>query len=69
MNEKEILFLYIFYCNINFLIMLYLIFCYYYRIRLDDFFLDIILLGAGLISLFMYAKATDHRSLRLLSYP
>jgi hypothetical protein len=69
MIDRETLFMCILYCNINMLAMIYFTYCSYYRIRLSNFFADLIFLGAGILSIDMYYKSINsHQYQGLLPY-
>jgi hypothetical protein len=62
MHNDEILFLTILFSNLFLLSLVYVFYCNYYNIRLADFYHDVILASAFLISIPVYYKIINGKS-------
>ena len=65
MNNDETLFLTILYSNLFLLSLVYVFYCNYYNIRLADFYNDVILASAFLISIPVYYKIINRKSTQI----
>jgi hypothetical protein len=65
MNRDELLFLTILYYNLYLLSIVYVFYCNYYHVSLNNFYMDIILATAFLVSTQVYFQILHPRSNRL----
>jgi len=67
MNNDEILFLTILYSNLFILSLVYVLYCNYYHIRIANFYNDVILATAFLISIRIYYQVTTRQSNQIVN--